>query len=40
MYRLNDDQQRIAATAATVADRDLAPRAADVDREAAFPDAR
>src|SRR5262245_58997431 len=37
MYRLNDEQQRIAATAATVADRDLAPRAASVDREAAFP---
>jgi alkylation response protein AidB-like acyl-CoA dehydrogenase len=37
MYRLNDEQQRIVATAAAVADRDLAPRAADVDREAAFP---
>jgi len=34
---LNEEQQRIAATAAAVADRDLAPRAADVDREAAFP---
>ena len=28
MYRLNDEQQRIAATAAAVAERDLAPRAA------------
>src|SRR5262245_14456671 len=37
MYRLNDEQQRIAATAAAVADRDLAPRAAAVDRNAAFP---
>src|SRR5262245_26013837 len=37
MYRLNDEQQHIAATAAAVADRDLAPRAASVDREAAFP---
>ena len=37
MYRLNDEQQRIAAIAAAVADRDLAPRAADVDRDAAFP---
>ena len=39
MYRLNDEQQRIVATAAAVADRDLAPRAAEVDREAAFPSA-
>jgi alkylation response protein AidB-like acyl-CoA dehydrogenase len=37
MYRLNEEQQRIADTAATVADRELAPRAADVDRQAAFP---
>jgi alkylation response protein AidB-like acyl-CoA dehydrogenase len=37
MYRLNDEQQRVASTAAAVADRDLAPRAAQVDREAAFP---
>jgi alkylation response protein AidB-like acyl-CoA dehydrogenase len=37
MYRLNDEQQRIAATAAAVAERDLAPRAAGVDRETAFP---
>ena len=34
MYRLNDEQQRIADNAAAVADRDLAPRAAAVDREA------
>src|SRR3954468_17644340 len=39
MYRLNDEQQRIVATAAAVADRDLAPRAAAVDREAAVPSA-
>src|SRR5262249_53410183 len=37
MYRLNEEQQRIAETAAAVADRDLAPRAASVDRDAAFP---
>src|SRR5262245_19244332 len=37
MYRLNDEQQRIVTAAAAVADRDLAPKAADVDREAAFP---
>src|SRR5947209_14541394 len=37
MYRLNEDQQRILTTAIAVADRDLAPRAADVDREGAFP---
>lgn len=37
MYRLNDEQQRTVDTAAAVADRDLAPRAADVDRDAAFP---
>lgn len=37
MYRLNDEQQRIAATAAAIADREIAPRAAEVDREAAFP---
>jgi alkylation response protein AidB-like acyl-CoA dehydrogenase len=37
MYRLTAEQQRIAATAAEVADRDVAPRAADVDREASFP---
>ena len=38
MYRLNEDQTRIAETAAAIADRDLAPRAAEVDREAAFPE--
>src|SRR6476659_9183619 len=37
MYRLDEEQERIAATAAAVADRDLAPRAAAVDRDAAFP---
>src|SRR5262245_33764130 len=37
MYRLNVEQQRIADAAAKVGDRDVAPRAADVDREAAFP---
>jgi alkylation response protein AidB-like acyl-CoA dehydrogenase len=37
MYRLNDEQQRIAATAAAVAERELGPRAAGVDRDAAFP---
>jgi alkylation response protein AidB-like acyl-CoA dehydrogenase len=37
MYRLNEEQQQIVTTAAAVADRDLAPRAASVDREAAFP---
>lgn len=37
MYRLNEEQQRIAARAAAVADREIAPRAADVDRRAAFP---
>jgi alkylation response protein AidB-like acyl-CoA dehydrogenase len=37
MYRLNDEQQRIAATAAAVAERELAPRAAGVDRDATFP---
>jgi alkylation response protein AidB-like acyl-CoA dehydrogenase len=37
MYRLNEEQERIVTTAAAVADRDLAPRAAHVDREGAFP---
>ena len=37
MYRLNDEQQRIVATAAAVAEREIAPRAAGVDRDAAFP---
>jgi alkylation response protein AidB-like acyl-CoA dehydrogenase len=37
MYRLNDEQQRIVGTAAAVADKELAPRAAAVDREARFP---
>src|SRR3954452_7575867 len=37
MYRLNEEQQRIAATPATAGERELAPRAAGVDRDAAFP---
>ncbi len=37
MYRLTEDQRRIVDTAAAVADKDLAPRAAAVDRDAAFP---
>jgi alkylation response protein AidB-like acyl-CoA dehydrogenase len=37
MYRLSEDQQRIVAEAAAVADKDLAPRAAAVDRDATFP---
>jgi alkylation response protein AidB-like acyl-CoA dehydrogenase len=37
MYRLNDEQQRIVAAATEVAEHELAPRAANVDREAAFP---
>ena len=38
MYRLNDDQQRIVADAATAADNVLAKQAAQVDRDAAFPE--
>lgn len=37
MYRLNDEQQRIVTTATTLAERELAPRAAAVDANAAFP---
>jgi alkylation response protein AidB-like acyl-CoA dehydrogenase len=37
MYRLNADQQKIVDGAAVVADKDMAPRAAAVDRDAAFP---
>jgi alkylation response protein AidB-like acyl-CoA dehydrogenase len=37
MYRLTEDQQRIVADAVAVADKDLAPRAAAVDRDATFP---
>lgn len=37
MYRLNEVQQRIADTTAAVADRELAPRAAHIDRESVFP---
>jgi alkylation response protein AidB-like acyl-CoA dehydrogenase len=37
MYRLNDEQERIVAAATAVAELELAPRAASVDREGAFP---
>ena len=37
MYRLNDEQQRIVADAAAVADAQIAPHAARVDQNAAFP---
>ena len=37
MYRLNDEQQRIVATASSVADSDLASRAAVIDRDGTFP---
>src|SRR6478672_6495344 len=37
MYRLNDEQQRIADIAVAVAGLELAPRAAAVDRDAVFP---
>ena len=37
MYRLSDEQQRIVATASSVADSDLAPRAAVIDRDGTFP---
>ena len=37
MYRLNEDQQRVVADAVAIADTELAPRAAAVDREGAFP---
>jgi alkylation response protein AidB-like acyl-CoA dehydrogenase len=37
MYRLNEDQRRIVADAAAAGDEVLAPRAAAVDRTAAFP---
>jgi alkylation response protein AidB-like acyl-CoA dehydrogenase len=37
MYRLNDEQQQIVTMAATLAERELAPRAAAVDANAAFP---
>ena len=37
MYRLNEAQQRIATRAGEIADKDLAPRAATVDRDAIFP---
>ena len=37
MYRLKDDQQRIVEDAAVLADASIAPHAARVDRDAAFP---
>jgi alkylation response protein AidB-like acyl-CoA dehydrogenase len=37
MYRLNEAQERITSNAAAIAEKDLAPRAAAVDRDAAFP---
>jgi alkylation response protein AidB-like acyl-CoA dehydrogenase len=37
MYRLNDEQQQVVATAATIADADIRPQAATVDQTAAFP---
>ena len=37
MYRLNDEQQRIVQQARAVADASIAPHAARVDRERAFP---
>jgi len=37
MFRLTEDQQRIVADAAAVADAELAPRAASIDREGTFP---
>jgi alkylation response protein AidB-like acyl-CoA dehydrogenase len=37
MYRLNEAQQGIAGSAAAIAEKHLAPRAAAVDRDAAFP---
>ena len=37
MYRLNDEQNRIVADAAAVADAQIGPQAASVDQNAAFP---
>ena len=37
MYRLNEEQQRVVASATAVADAQIKPLAAEVDREAAFP---
>ncbi len=39
MYRLNDEQQRVVAEATAVAVANVAPEAARVDREGAFPEA-
>src|SRR6478672_8661868 len=38
MYRLTEEQERIVAEATTIADRDIGPDAARVDREGAFPE--
>ncbi|HVZ23476.1 MAG TPA: acyl-CoA dehydrogenase family protein [Vicinamibacterales bacterium] len=38
MYRLTDAQRRIVETAVSVADRDIAPHTAAVDRDGAFPE--
>ena len=37
MYRLNEEQQRVVADAAAVADAKIKPQAAQVDADAAFP---
>src|SRR3954468_22666672 len=37
MYRLNESQQRIAGSVDAIAEKGVAPRAAAVDRDAAFP---
>ena len=37
MYRLNEEQQRIVGQVAAVANQSIAPHAARVDRERAFP---
>src|SRR6187551_86259 len=37
MYRLNADQQKIIDTVRAIADRDIAPQAAEIDQSGAFP---
>ena len=37
MYRLNEEQQQIVGLAAAVAERDIRPNAAQVDRDGTFP---
>src|SRR3954447_26697339 len=37
MYRLNEEQERIVAKAAAIADAAIKPQAAQVDADAAFP---